>query len=80
MVSKEPTVSIVCCVFADGGRIFTLDDPASINTARKKWLDSRTPEIAAQHRKHETMGGAIKLKMLAEDWVTIKKEQLRCAT
>ncbi len=77
MVSKEPTVSIVCCIFADGGRIFTLDDKASINTARQKWLDSRSPETAAQHRKHETVGGAIKLKMLVDDWLTIEKEQLR---
>ncbi len=77
MVSKEPTIKVACCIFADGGIIFTLNDQTSINTARQKWLESRTEERAAQHREHETMGGAVVLKMLVDDWYTLQKEQLR---
>lgn len=77
MVSKEATVQVACCVFADGSITFTLNDQTSINTARQKWLESRTEVQAAKHRKHETMGGAVVIKMLAEDWHMIQKEQLR---
>lgn len=70
-----PTIEIAVCVAPNGRVSLVPNDRTSVNTETKAWRSGMSKELLDKHKKHETQGGVVIIRMLSEDWSTLEERR-----